>query len=322
MYQVFLSSIKFFRRKHEKDLRKYQEDFLKALYHYGTKDSKLGQNEEVRKQARIPKRILPKVIGSLVLEGLIETSPLALSEKGYQVVLSLIRRHRIYEKYLAEHSGYTADEWHDMADKMEHCLKPNEQKRLLQLLRNPLWDPHGDPIPTEGRHLLPEAKSKDTHLVPGKWYKIKHIEDDYTLHYRAINQTGLAQGSLIKIVDLNKDKVCFNLEGDNCTLSLKSFDNIDLEILEVNNPELNQVEDIRRLTSLRPGEIAQIIGISPACLGAMRRRLMDLGFVRGSSISIDMKSPMGTPTAYLIRHTIIALRDDQARHILIVKRSS
>ena len=49
----------------------------------------------------------------------------------------------------------------------------------------------------------------------------------------------------------------------------------------------------------------------------MRRRLMDLGFVPGSSISIDMSSPLGNPIAYIVRGAAIALREDQARYILI-----
>ena len=49
----------------------------------------------------------------------------------------------------------------------------------------------------------------------------------------------------------------------------------------------------------------------------MRRRLMDLGFVSGSTISVDMRSPLGNPTAYIVRGAAIALRDDQARYILI-----
>ena len=34
-------------------------------------------------------------------------------------------------------------------------------------------------------------------------------------------------------------------------------------------------------------------------------------------MSIDMRSPMGNPTAYVVRQTAIALREDQARFILV-----
>ena len=72
-----------------------------------------------------------------------------------------------------------------------------------------------------------------------------------------------------------------------------------------------------RLTRLTPDTQALIVGLSPSCRGALRRRPMDLGFVKGSSVSIDMKSPLGNPIAYIIRGTAIALRHDQARYILV-----
>lgn len=74
-----------------------------------------------------------------------------------------------------------------------------------------------------------------------------------------------------------------------------------------------------KLTTLRQGEEATIAGISKACRGANRRRLLDLGFVRGSRIAIDLTSPLGNPTAYVVRGTAIALRRDQARYILIYR---
>ena len=80
------------------------------------------------------------------------------------------------------------------------------------------------------------------------------------------------------------------------------------------------VEENRvRLSSLTEGETATIVGISKESRGENRRRLLDLGFVRGSQISIDLMSPLNNPTAYLVKGTSIALRKDQASKILIKK---
>ncbi len=73
------------------------------------------------------------------------------------------------------------------------------------------------------------------------------------------------------------------------------------------------------LSQLQEGERAEILLLSPSCRGAMRRRLMDLGFVRGSVVQIDITSPMDNPTAYLVRGATIALRREQACHILVKK---
>ena len=50
-------------------------------------------------------------------------------------------------------------------------------------------------------------------------------------------------------------------------------------------------------------------------LSPMYRRLLDLGFVRGSTVECVGKSPSGDPSAYLVRGAVIALRSEDARGI-------
>lgn len=49
--------------------------------------------------------------------------------------------------------------------------------------------------------------------------------------------------------------------------------------------------------------------------GPERRRLMDLGVVPGVEMVVENTSPLGDPTAYRVRGTLIALRRGQARGI-------
>lgn len=52
--------------------------------------------------------------------------------------------------------------------------------------------------------------------------------------------------------------------------------------------------------------------------GAARRRLMDLGVLPGVEVTVEGTSPLGDPTAYRVRDTVIALRRVQARGIHVV----
>lgn len=52
-------------------------------------------------------------------------------------------------------------------------------------------------------------------------------------------------------------------------------------------------------------------------IGANRRRLLDLGLIPGSLVEVIRRSPAGNPTAYLIKETVIALRNEDARQILV-----
>lgn len=53
------------------------------------------------------------------------------------------------------------------------------------------------------------------------------------------------------------------------------------------------------------------------CNGNMRRRLLDLGLVKGTKITPVFKSPSGDPTAYEIRKTLIALRKKDSKLIIL-----
>lgn len=47
----------------------------------------------------------------------------------------------------------------------------------------------------------------------------------------------------------------------------------------------------------------------------MRRRLLDLGFVPGSVVEVQRKSPLGDPTAFRVSNTTIALRKEESQKI-------
>lgn len=48
------------------------------------------------------------------------------------------------------------------------------------------------------------------------------------------------------------------------------------------------------------------------CNGNIRRRLLDLGLVKGTKIVPVLKSPSGDPTAFEVRRTLIALRKEDS----------
>ena len=53
------------------------------------------------------------------------------------------------------------------------------------------------------------------------------------------------------------------------------------------------------------------------CNGNIRRRMLDLGLIKGAKIMPVFKSPSGDPTAYEIRKTLIAIRMEDSQHITI-----
>lgn len=75
------------------------------------------------------------------------------------------------------------------------------------------------------------------------------------------------------------------------------------------------MEWLASLKDLRRGESATVLSLSAK--GLIRRRLLDLGLVPGTEVRMVRRSPLGSPTAFLIRGAIIALRDDDAAMVRV-----
>ena len=114
-------------QKRQKEL---QEDFIKQLYNLG---GSLSFEDALKQKSilNVTQEELEKVIGAVVLTKEITAgAQLELTEKGKRNALKLIRAHRIYEQYLAEHSGYAPTEWHERAHRMEHSYQMRSKVAL------------------------------------------------------------------------------------------------------------------------------------------------------------------------------------------------
>lgn len=70
-----------------------------------------------------------------------------------------------------------------------------------------------------------------------------------------------------------------------------------------------------KLSDMAPGEGAIVSQIQAK--GGMRRRLQDMGIIEGSAIECVMRSPLGDPSAYLVKGALIALRSNDAKEIAV-----
>lgn len=69
------------------------------------------------------------------------------------------------------------------------------------------------------------------------------------------------------------------------------------------------------LNNLPLNKYAEIESLN--CSGDIRRRMLDLGIIRGTTITPIFKSPSGAPRAYEVRGSIVAIRDNDARYIKV-----
>jgi ferrous iron transport protein A len=75
------------------------------------------------------------------------------------------------------------------------------------------------------------------------------------------------------------------------------------------------MSDYIPLSALPLGKRAQVKRLT--CHGSARRRMLDLGLILDTVVEALLKSPGGDPVAYVIRGAVIALRSEEAAHIMV-----
>ncbi|RYD28672.1 MAG: metal-dependent transcriptional regulator, partial [Verrucomicrobiaceae bacterium] len=73
----------------------------------------------------------------------------SLTPTGRKFAASLVRAHRLWERYLTERASYKPDHVHESAERAEHWLDEEGRRRLEERLGKPEVDPHGSRIPAE-----------------------------------------------------------------------------------------------------------------------------------------------------------------------------
>ena len=235
-----------------------------------------------------------------------------LTTEGRQSALRLVRTHRMWERYLADRTGVPASEWHDEAERMEHALSAAEVDVLDTRLGHPRWDPHGDPIPTSTGYMPPDQGLGLVSAEPGRTAEIVHLEDEPREIYDALLRDGLLLGVRLDVVARTDSAVRVRSGGREWEIDSVAAGNVTVQYL----PPGERAETSRTtLLDAAPDETVHVTGISRACQGTQRRRLLDLGVVRGTPITPELASAAGDPVAYRIRGALIALRRTQAAWI-------
>ncbi len=240
---------------------------------------------------------------------------LHLTPEGSQVAMNVIRAHRLWEQYLAEHTGYHQSEWHSQAERIEHDFTPDQLDQLAGSMGNPLYDPHGDPIPSKEGELFPHDAIPLVEMEPGSNAMIVHIGDEPETVAAQIEAEGLLPGMHVRISDKTPNRVRFWTNGEEHILAPIVAANIHVTVLK------EQLEELPKpgipLDELIPGQQGHILQLSPRLRGAERRRLMDLGMLPGTLVEAEISSPLGDPVAYRVRDSLIALRREQASCIQV-----
>lgn len=257
-----------------------------------------------------------ELLSTLAEHGLIRntTEGPRLTDAGRGSALRLVRTHRLWERYLADRTSVPAGEWHEEAERKEHTMTEAEVEELAARLGHPAWDPHGDPIPTADGELPKLDRNALSGAEVGRTFEIVHLEDEPRVIYDALIADGIDLGSRIAVTSNDDRGVGIRSRGREWRFDHVVARNVTVRLL----PETESADaPVVTLLDVEPGRSARVLGISPACQGSQRRRLLDLGVVRGTTIEAVLRSAAGDPVAYNIRDALIALRREQAEWVRV-----
>lgn len=240
---------------------------------------------------------------------------LSITSEGRSYALRIIRVHRLWEKYLADQTSVHETEWHQKAEEVEHQLTPEQADQLAAQIGNPVFDPHGDPIPSSSGDIPAKKGKLLTEMKPGEFSIIIHVEDEPQAIYSQLVAEGLYPGMQIRMLEISDKRIKFVANGEECVLSPLIAKSITVGLMKFEKPVEGK---FKPLSNLKVGEKGKILGISKSLRGQQRRRLMDLGIVPGTEVEAEMVSVSGDPVAYRIRGASIALRKNQTDKIYLV----
>jgi DtxR family Mn-dependent transcriptional regulator len=178
------------------------EDYLKAIYTLQQEQGVVTTTLLGELRGSRPASVTG-MIKKLAEMNLVQHTPyqgVQLTATGERIALEVIRHHRLLELYLVEALGYSWDEVHEEAEKLEHHISEKLEARIAAHLGHPSADPHGDPIPTlEGD--LPDCTDLFlADLRVNDRARIVRMRDQSTDRLRYLADLGLVPGATILVV--------------------------------------------------------------------------------------------------------------------------
>jgi len=292
------------------------EDALKYIFDQEQQGHTVGV-DALSGKLNISSKSAFNLIEQMTEQGLIATQKnlVHLSDDGERLALQIIRAHRLWERYLLDEARMPLDKVHDQAKRRQHGMTQKEIDELDASLGYPLSDPHGDPIPTAAGTFHPHEKGIQVNdWEEGVFGKIVHLEDEPALAFAQIMAAGLKPGQLVRILEMNQQRVILTDGEQEFNLAPAVAANVYVQPLS--KEELVQ-RDAIPLNQLPTEMEAEIVRLDDRCQGFTRRRFLDLGLTPGTKIYPELDNSFGDPRAYRVRGTLIALRSDQAEDIWV-----
>jgi DtxR family Mn-dependent transcriptional regulator len=179
------------------------EDYLKAIYTLQQQGGAVSTSMLGEQRGSKPGSVTG-MIKKLAEMNLVQHTPyqgVQLTPSGERIALEVIRHHRLIELYLVEALGYSWDEVHEEAERLEHVISEKLEARIAARLGNPDVDPHGDPIPTLDGTLPVSDDLRLGDLAVAERVRVVRVRDQGAERLRYLADIGLVPGACVEVVE-------------------------------------------------------------------------------------------------------------------------
>lgn len=177
------------------------EDYIKAVYKLETEGS--VTTNLIAKALKVSSASVTNMLKRLAEMKLLEHTSykgVKLTKAGRKIALEVLRHHRLIELYLSEVMGYSWDEVHDEAERLEHHISETFEEKIFEMLGYPEIDPHGDPIPSKEGGVINDKFALLSNIEPGNIVRIERVSDNDPEMLRYLSEIGLVLKMTVEVL--------------------------------------------------------------------------------------------------------------------------
>ena len=188
------------------------EDYLKAIYQLTEGDSAVGTSAIAERLGVAPGSVTG-MLKRLRKQGLVQHERYQgarLTDPGRREAIRMIRRHRILELFMVEVLGYTWDQVHAEAERLEHAVSDGLVDRMARVLGDPDADPHGHPIPSRAGQIRVDELPTLAELDTGQRATLRRVSDEDPQALRYMARLNLVPGVHLEVLERTRGESCAN----------------------------------------------------------------------------------------------------------------
>jgi len=180
------------------------QDYLKTIYELTT-DGESASTNALAKKLNIKPASVTGMVQKLASAkpALVEYQKhqgVTLTTAGRRAALEVIRHHRLLEAWLVQTLGYSWDEVHEEAERLEHVISEDFERRIAAAMGHPTRDPHGELIPTADLTMPLDDSTPLSALRPNQTGVVLSVKSPETDLLRHLEGFGLIPGAKIRVL--------------------------------------------------------------------------------------------------------------------------